>query len=90
MTNYELLDIINSQYNRKHVDAYHRSLLFLIKNKITGDQALYSIDRISKSTASLRCQNRKCYHRLAIEHDPSEFVLERISPDFLYLNDIFC
>ena len=57
MTIYQLKEIINSKYNRKDTTRYERSVLFVVENTVTGDYALFSIDRISKHTASLRCNN---------------------------------
>ena len=70
MTIYHLKEIISSKYNRKDTTRYERSVLFVVENTVTGDYALFSIDRISKHTASLRCNNgsRSCGHRLIIEH----------------------
>ena len=57
MTIYHLKEIISSKYNRKDTTRYERSVLFVVENTNTGDYALFSIDRISKHTASLRCNN---------------------------------
>ena len=73
MTIYKLKEVLESQYNRTDVKRHHRSVLFLIQNTVTGHQCLYQIDRISKHTAALRCNERKCGSRLSIEHDiPTE------------------
>ena len=73
MTIYKLKEVLESQYNRTDVKRHHRSVLFLIQNAVTGHQCLYQIDRISKHTAALRCNERKCGSRLSIEHDiPTE------------------
>ena len=61
--------VLDSQYNRKDEKRHHRSVLFLIQNTVTGHQSLYEIDRISKHTASLRCNARQCDSRSSIEHD---------------------
>ena len=73
MTTYQLKEIIHSKYNRNDVGRYHRAILFLIENTVSGESSLFQIDRISKNTCSLRCNNRKCKHRLTITHDlPTE------------------
>ena len=69
MSTYKLINIIDSQYIRPDDKRHQRSILFLIENLRTGEKALFQIDRISKNSASLRCNNRACSHRLSIEHD---------------------
>ena len=73
MTIYELKEIISGKYNRKDTALYNRAVLFVIQNTVTGEYAIFQIDRISKKTASLRCNNgtsgcRTCGHRLSLEH----------------------
>ena len=63
MTIYKLQEVINSKYNRHDVARYHRAILLLVENTISG-KAIFQIDRVNKHTASLRCNNRKCNHRL--------------------------
>ena len=76
MTIYKLLEVLDSQYNRKDEKRHNRSVLFLIQNTVTGHQSLYEIDRISKHTASLRCNARQCGSRLSIEHDIKKLFIE--------------
>ena len=65
---YQLIETLSSKYNRKDERNFNRSLLFVIKNTNNGKLALFQLDRISKKTASLRCNNRSCGHRLSLEH----------------------
>ena len=65
---FQLKEVINSKYNRNDTDRYHRSVLFLIENTVTGLFQLFQMDRISKNTAALRCNTRQCGHRLSLEH----------------------
>ena len=46
MTIYQLKEVISSKYNRKDTVRYQRSVLFLIENTVTGEHALFAIDRI--------------------------------------------
>ena len=68
MIYYKLKKLISSKYNRKNEQRYQRSVVFVIENIATGTEAFFQIDRIHKESASLRCQIRKCRHRLTIEH----------------------
>ena len=84
MTIFQLKEVINSKYNRNDTDRYHRSVLFLIENTVTGLFQLFQIDRISKTTAALRCNTRQCGHRLSLEHalatEPSGKNLTPLNP----------
>ena len=68
MIYYKLKKVISSKYNRKQEQRYQRAVVFVIENIATGTEAFFQIDRIHKESASLRCQTRKCGHRLVIEH----------------------
>ena len=68
MAVFKLKEVICNQYNRIDVDRYKRSVLFLIENLTTGYKSLFQLDRIGKNIASLRCNDRKCNHRLSIQH----------------------
>ena len=73
MTIYQLKEIIHSKYNRNDVGRYHRAVLFLVENTVSGESSLFQINRINKNTCSLRCNNRKCNHRLSLLHSlPTE------------------
>ena len=68
MIYYKLKKVISSKYNRKTEQRYQRAVVFVIENIATGTEAFFQIDRIHKESASLRCNTRKCGHRLVIEH----------------------
>ena len=73
MTIYQLKEIIHSKYNRSDVNRYHRAVLFLIENTVSGESSLFNINAVHKNSVSLRCNNRKCGHRLSLIHNlPTE------------------
>ena len=91
MTIYQLKEVISSKYNRKDTVRYQRSVLFVIENTVTGEHALFAIDRISKHTVSLRFNSYRCGHRLILEHSiQTREVLQSLPEDFTYLPDLFC
>ena len=54
--------------NLRNTIGIQRSVVFVIENVATWAEAFFQIDRIHKESASLRCQIRKCRHRVTIEH----------------------
>ena len=66
---YNLKEIIDSKYNRPDEKNHQRSILFVVENPKNAELSIFSIDRMSKHTASLKCNNRRCGHRLTIEHN---------------------
>ena len=48
MNNYKLIEVICNKYNRADVKRYQKSVLFLIRNTISGEMSLFQIDRVHK------------------------------------------
>ena len=64
-----LRNVISSQYNRENSKrCAQTSVLFVIEDTTTNSFALFQIDRIHKLSVSLRCNQRKCSHRLSLKH----------------------
>ena len=83
MTIYKLKEVLDSQYNRSDVKRHHRSVLFLIQNTVTGNIEHWHMSinkQITDFTELLTCLGNA---------NTSEFVLDQIPKDYLYLNDIF-
>ena len=64
-----LKEVISSQYNRENSKrCAQTSVLFVIEDVTRNSFALFQIDRIHKHSVSLRCNQRKCSHRLSLKH----------------------
>ena len=104
MTIYKLKEVLDSQYNRSDVKRHHRSVLFLIQNTVTGNQSLYEMKAKTLQRQAEISKTCRAISHMSIDKqitdftelltclgnaNTSEFVLDQIPKDYLYLNDIF-
>ena len=64
-----LKEVISSKFNRTGSQkCTNRSILFLIEHKASTVCSLFQINKVNKTTLSLACNERKCSHRLSMQH----------------------
>ena len=95
MTIYILKEILSNQYNRSDEARYNRAIVFVIQNTINGNLALFQakIKQCLQSISFMVIESEiaalpQLLNDIGVAN-PSEFTLDQIPSDFMYLSKIF-